>query len=719
MTTTRVRGLAFGSLAVSVTLSVGAVAYLVKGWSIPLLPTEFGAKGYSVVFALAIGGIGAVIAVRQPRNAIGWIFCEIGIIAGSLAFSEAYARWAVIREGGAPAGALYAAWLQEWIWIPMIGGLAVVAAIFPDGHFLSPRWRRAIVWSIAAAVMAAVLTAAVPRLTVYEGYDNPVGIGGSTMQSLADTAAALLLPLMVIGAAAAVVRFRRSSGETRQQLKWLALSMTFVAVLITFYGLGALVSGTSNPSEQNWAEYLSILSFLSVPVSIAFGVLKYRLYDIDIVITKAVVYGGLAAFITVVYVAIVVGVGAAIGATNHVVLSAAAAAVVALAFQPARRRAQRFANRIIYGERATPYQVLAELGGRLAGEYAVDDVVQRVATTLANGIGAERAAVWLHVEAELRPVGAWPPGEPVARVPLIDLTVPAELDGMRAVAVRHQGEVLGAIGVRKAVSDPITPADEKLLGDLAAQAGLVLRNVRLVEDLRASRQRLVATQDEERRRIERNIHDGAQQQLVALAVKIRLADTMVGRDEDQAHELLAQAQADASDALSDLRDLAHGIYPPLLADKGLVSALESQARKATFPVRLQHHGVGRYRPESEAAVYFCVLEALQNIGKYAAATLVQVRLEAQDGVLRFAVEDDGGGFDARKPSGAGLTNMRDRLDALGGSLTIRSEVGRGTTISGEVPVGDLGDPALGALHAVNPGVVVPEGLPQTNVPRRS
>ena len=687
MTTLRVRALAFGSLFASVALSVGAVAYLVKGRAIPLLPTEFGAKGDSVVFALVIGAIGTTIAIRQSRNEIGWIFCGVGVVAGLLAFSGAYARWAVIGEGGSPAGALYAAWLQEWLWVPMIGGLGLVAAIFPDGRFLSPRWRRAMLWSLVAAGAAAVLTALVPHLTTYDRFENPVGIGGSAMQWLGEAGAGLLLPLMVLGPAAAIVRFRRSRGEERQQLKWLALSVTVIGILISIYGVGQILYETSNPVGQKWIEYLTIVSLLAVPVSIAFGVLKYRLYDIDVVITKAVVYAGLAAFITLVYVAIVVGVGAAVGATNDVVLSAAAAAVVALAFQPTRRRAQRFANRIVYGERATPYQVLADLGERLAGEYATDDVVQRVATTLAQGIGAERAAVWLHVGAELRPAGAWPADEHVARVPLLDASVPTELEGMRVVEVRHQGEVLGAIGVRKPMSDPITPADEKLLRDLAAQAGLVLRNVRLIEDLRASRQRLVAAQDEERRRIERNIHDGAQQQLVALAVKIRLADAMVGKDDDHVHELLAQLQTDTSGALEDLRDLAHGIYPPLLADKGLASALDAQARRATFPVQVLHDGVGRYPPDAEAAVYFCVLEALQNVGKYANATRVEVRLEAADGVLRFAVEDDGAGFDTRKPSGAGLTNMRDRLDALGGSLAIASELGRGTTVSGTVPVG--------------------------------
>jgi signal transduction histidine kinase len=216
----------------------------------------------------------------------------------------------------------------------------------------------------------------------------------------------------------------------------------------------------------------------------------------------------------------------------------------------------------------------------------------------------------------------------------------------------------------------------------------VLRNVRLIEELRASRQRLVAAQDQERRRIERNIHDGAQQQLVALAVKLRLADALVGKDERKAHAMLADLQAETSDALENLRDLARGIYPPLLADKGLVAALEGQARKSTIPVTVDGDGIGRYPQDVEAAVYFCALEALQNVAKYAGAGRVVVRLAAPDGALRFEVEDDGRGFDPAAASGSGLTNMRDRVDALGGTLDVRSRPGTGTTVAGSIPVGE-------------------------------
>jgi signal transduction histidine kinase len=220
---------------------------------------------------------------------------------------------------------------------------------------------------------------------------------------------------------------------------------------------------------------------------------------------------------------------------------------------------------------------------------------------------------------------------------------------------------------------------------------LVLRNVRLIEELRASRQRLVAAQDEERRKLERNLHDGAQQQLVALSVQLKLAEQLAGKDVEKERELLAKLGSQANAALEDLRDLARGIYPPLLADKGLTAALGSQARKAAVPTAVEADGIGRYPQEIESAVYFCTLEALNNVAKYAEASRAVVRLSQRDGHVEFVVDDDGRGFDARATSyGTGLQGMSDRLDAIGGELVVESQPGAGSTVSGRVPVGGSG-----------------------------
>jgi signal transduction histidine kinase len=260
--------------------------------------------------------------------------------------------------------------------------------------------------------------------------------------------------------------------------------------------------------------------------------------------------------------------------------------------------------------------------------------------------------------------------------------------GERAFEVRHQGALLGALTVAMPPRETLTPTGEKLIQDLAAQAGLILRNVRLIEELRASRQRIVASQDQERRRLERDIHDGAQQQLVALAVRLNLAQNIATKQAPQVAELLAAIKGDTQDTLENLRDLARGIFPPLLADKGLAAALESQARKAPVPVVVEPNGIGRYPQDAEAAAYFCVLEALQNVAKYAEADSATVRLRQENGELVFEVVDDGRGFEpSTTPSGLGLQNMRDRLEALGGSLEIASRPGEGTSVTGRIPVG--------------------------------
>ena len=252
--------------------------------------------------------------------------------------------------------------------------------------------------------------------------------------------------------------------------------------------------------------------------------------------------------------------------------------------------------------------------------------------------------------------------------------------------MEHQGERLGALRITSSPREPLTPGGERLVRDVAAQAGLVLRNVALIEDLRASRQRLVAAADEARRRLERNLHDGAQQQLVALRITLGLARQLVADASAEAAELLAQTEQEAQGALEELRDLARGIYPPLLADLGLPAALEAQARKAPVPVTIQAPGIGRYPQDVEAAVYFCVLEALQNVAKYAQAPAAWVTLGHDGDCLAFTVTDDGSGFDrSAAPMGTGVQGMADRLAALGGTLDIVSSPGNGTRVTGRVP----------------------------------
>jgi signal transduction histidine kinase len=435
-----------------------------------------------------------------------------------------------------------------------------------------------------------------------------------------------------------------------------------------------------------------------------------------------VLYGSLAVFITAVYAGLVVGVGTLAGGRDRPLLAALAAAVVAVAFQPVRQRAGRLANRVVYGRRATPYQVLSDFAHRIGGAYANEDVLPQMAQIVAKGTGAERVVVWLRVDDELHPEASSSDGSSAAAPPPVDTPPvdappadappagrlhadpppvdppfldPLPVDGQAmpsmpradlSVPVLHQGELLGAISIKMPKDEPLRPAGEQLVTDVASQAGLVLSNAALVGDLRASRQRLVTAQDEARRRLERNIHDGAQQDLVALRIKLRLTGMTVDDDPAEAKEMLGELQADAAGALENLRDLARGIYPPLLADLGLVAALNAQAAKSPLPVTVDADGIGRFGQDTEAAVYFCCLEALQNIAKYAHATQARICLQAQNGTLRFTVSDDGAGYDARHtPLGSGQRNMADRLAALGGRLEVHSAPGHGTTITAKLP----------------------------------
>ena len=669
----------------ALTLALLAVGTVLMVGNLDRPAGAFGFRGATTFLTLSIASVGVVLASRRPANPIGWIFLITGVTSGAQFLAQETAVAA--QEAGDLRMAAIGNWIDTWIWVPIVGSIAIhVFLLFPTGRPPSPRWRWVLWTGAGGIVLFSSALALSPETDL--GLGNPFfDVSEAVTEPIVGVGAIIFLGSLIAAAASVVFRFVHARGDERQQVKWFAAAASLVALFLAIVFLNEFALPRSDVVGRV-GELGTILSFMLIPIATGIAVLKYRLYDIDLVISKAVLYGTLVVIITVLYLGIVVGVGALVGRRGGLVLPGVAAAVVALAFQPIRQRASHLANRLVYGKRATPYEVLSEFSDRLAGTFAAEDILPRMARVLAEGTGAARSEVWLRVGAQLSRAASWPPPGGPAALPLRDGDVP-DLPGVeRAVAVRHGEELLGALGLTKPRGESVTPAEERLMANLAAQAGLVLRNVRLIEELRASRQRLVAAQDEERRRLERNIHDGAQQQLVALAVNLKLARTLSTKDPAKGQEILHRLQGEAQDALDNLRDLARGIYPPVLADKGLAAALESQARKATVPVTIDSDGIGRYPQEAEAAAYFCVLEALQNVAKYAEATSVTVRLGLEDGDLLFTVTDDGRGFDpATTPQGSGLQNMRDRLEALGGSVEVVSEPGRGTTVTGRIPVG--------------------------------
>jgi signal transduction histidine kinase len=647
-----------------------------------------------LVIPVGVGLIGALIASRRPGNPIGWLLLGIAGLAGLSGITTHIAIRSELINGRSAGLTRWAAWPQNWISIPIFpaGLLLFLFLLFPDGHLPSRRWRwlagTGVAFSVVSTVLASLDASPIELTSKLRKVHGPIGfraIGSFFNGAWGGFFWLGGLLLLFLSAWALVQRMRRSRGEERQQIKWFAYGAGGTVAVLAVAVVVSLILQSS--ADLPFTLTIAIGFGVVLPVSSGVAILRYGLYEIDVVINRTVVFGVLVAFITAVYVAIVVGIGTAIGSRANVGLSILATAVVAVAFQPIRDRARRFANRLVYGRRATPYEVLSSFAERMAATGSIDDVLPRTARALAEATGAVHADVWLRVGSELRPGAAWPPGRgAVGPAPLTDGQLPELPSATTVVAVRHEGELLGALSLEKAPGDPLTPAEDKLVSDVASQAGLVLRNVRLIEELRASRQRLVTAQDHERRRLERNIHDGAQQQLVALAVKIGLAEKLSDPG-STVRPLLSQLQEEVVQALEDLRDLARGIYPPLLADQGLGPALESQVRRGPVPVDLETEAVRRYPQEAEAAVYFCVLEALQNVAKYAAANRARVRIVEADGDLTFVVSDEGRGFDpARTTRGTGLQGMSDRLAALGGELTVRSSPGTGTTIVGRLPV---------------------------------
>jgi hypothetical protein len=374
---TRVAWLAWSMWGTALLFSLAGAVVFVASSGVTAPTGQFGPRGFGLLMGVVVGTVGAIVATRQPANAIGWLLCVAAVFSAVTGFAAEYVVWALVKYASRPPLAVWALWVVEWVWIPIVAAFGVVFAIFPNGRPISRRWGWAIAIGLVATTPGALGTALVPTFGTLP-YPNPIG-DGEAMVVLSDIGLLPFLFVLGTGAAALVVRLRRSRGDERQQLKWLALAASWMAASIAIFASVAIAQGSNEATGFDWAENLVVLSFFAIPIAIGVGVLKYRLYDIDVVINRAIVYGALAVFITVVYGGIVVGVGAAIGNRADPLLSAVAAAIVALAFQPLRRRAQRFANRLVYGKRATPYEVLSDLSSRFAETYSLEDALPRLA----------------------------------------------------------------------------------------------------------------------------------------------------------------------------------------------------------------------------------------------------------------------------------------------------------------------------------------------------
>jgi signal transduction histidine kinase len=612
-----------------------------------------------IPFIAACCGVGALLWYRHAGGVLGALFLFTGLTTAMNGVTQAYADAGMSHH---LPGAAWSAWLFQAS-IGLTLSILLIVQLFPTGSPVGPRWRW-LVWATCAIGVVMVMGPALgatpefrmnfPRLV------HPLQLLSPQVEAVLDNFTGVaLLGVFLASAASIVVRYRRSDREHRLQVKWFAAASAIAA--IGFVAAFLIIPDDPSPA-------FALLTPL-IPIAAGIAILRYRLYDIDVVISKTVVFGALAAFIALAYVAVVVGLGTLLGNPNDPTLSIAATIAIALLFTP----------------------VMAGFSRKVAGTLSVGEVLPEMAEAAGTGVGARVAQVRVRI-GEAEHAVRWP----------ADVPAPAEWD--RSLEVRHQGAPVGGIDVAKEANDPLTAAEGRLLEDLAAQAGLALHNVRLTDDLAlrtrelaeqtdrltASRQRLVAARDEQRRRLEREISAGPAAELGRIRDELDRVAGMADGDPGGAAGRLETLLGRSNATLEQLRDIARGIFPPLLVDQGVGPALEAHVRKvgANTTVTSSAGFAGRrFDADVEACLYFCCLQAIQNVLRHAGNAPARVRFEVTEGAVTFEVADDGPGFDpSTTEPGMGQAIMRDRIDALDGALEVRSEPGRGTIVEGRVPL---------------------------------
>ena len=595
---------------------------------------------------------------------------------------------------------------KPWFWLagtlePALqsGALASVLAVFavyPDGHYQRSyeRWLVRI-GALLTVVLPALMPLALSSIPVNPFFvwaappiPSPIHINGlSQLGPIVSTLSNVLLTLVVIAAVILVLRYRRFDAERRLQARWPLFSLLFVIP----FGMGPVgfLVGLAGffpvgPNNQAAAE----IALPTLPLALAIGLLRPHLLDLELVIRKSVVYGLLWLLIAVGYMALAAFVGVATAQRYEVGVAVLVTILATIAFQPVRALVERLASRLVYGERLSDYQAVSRLGSGL--EAATPE---RAAAMVATIVRQALDARWARVVIE----GANP-------ILAIDaLTDAPSAEATLAAPLVYGEEVAGRVECGPRSEGRYRPRDTDLLITLARHAALAIRNAKLAaeladrlelinvqaQELHASRARIVQAEEAGRRRLERDIHDGVQQELVALLAKIRRARNQLGRDPAAVDVLLEELQEETKLALSDLRDFAQGIHPTVLSDRGLAEAIEDRVSRLPANVSLEvaeQIRNARFAQAVEGAAYFTVCEGLANAMKHASARRLLVRLGRDGDDLVLEVTDDGAGFEMRGVKQSGLSGLADRIEALGGRFQVTSVPGRGTKLHATLPV---------------------------------
>ena len=679
------------------------------------VPAIFAPTG---VLSLVYPTMGALIASRLPRNAIGWIFCGVGLLYAIRRFAGAYAEYTLYGNVALPMGS-YASWLSSLLEITG-QALAVVflMLLFPDGRLPSRRWRPVVWVAVCGAALAAISDAFAPdgassaTFAAYSG--NPFGIVGviggllTTYELFAASYILGMTLLLASGVAALlspVLRLRRARGDERQQLIWflyaaVPAAVSLFAVMLDFiisrFSTDLLFSTAHLPSP--WlgfsldVRYLSILALLVLPVFTYIAILRHGLYDIDRLINRTLVYGTLTASLAGIYLLAVVALGYLFQAQGNLGVSLLATVLVAILVQPLRSRLQRGVNRFMYGERDDPHAVTSRLGRRLEAAIEPEAVLPAVTETIAQALKLPYVAILLKEVEGYRSAAAY--GSPTEESESLPLVYQREEIGRLVIAPRAPGETFSA-------------TDHKLLEDLARQAEVAAHAVRLTADLQRSRERLVATREEERRRLRRDLHDGVGPTLTGLALQLNAARKMVDRNLPQdAAETLARLEERTEDTIAEMRRLIYGLRPPALDDLGLLASIRQQAQSQgmfDYPAGAESDERAENRPRFsmeapeelpplpaavEVACYRIVQEALTNVARHAHAGVchVGIAVAGEAGVLEVEIADDGIGIPGDRVAGVGLSSMRERAEELGGTLVVGPAPERGTRVLARLPL---------------------------------